>query len=72
MDVFGDVLIKFLMNRTLEEDRSILSKIYETRRDSNFLTRYDVSIKKYREMMARFSTVGRGGTDDDLGSGGCI
>ena len=72
MDVFGDVLITFLMNRTLEEDRSILSKIYETRRDSNFLTRYDVSIKKYREMMARFSTVGRGGTDDDLGSGGCI
>lgn len=55
VDMLGDFLIRVLMNRTLEEDRSILEKIYEDRRDSKILTRYDISIKKYREMVERFS-----------------
>jgi len=44
----GNVLLKTLMEKTLDEDASILSRAYSEGREG-FLTKYDVTIKKYRE-----------------------
>lgn len=53
-DGIGDVLLRYLMEKTINEDQDILSKIYEDRRNSLFTTKYDVSIRKYRDMIRRF------------------
>jgi len=53
-DVFngpGDWLLRRLMEKTLDEDASILSRTYPEARNG-FLTRYDITIKKYREKRA--------------------
>lgn len=49
----GDLLLHFLMDKTINEDASILSRCYtEGRR--GFLTRYDVTIRKYRSKSRPF------------------
>ena len=56
-DQLGDSLITILMKRTIQEDCDILSKIYEERRNAAFITKYDISIRKYREMIKKFQNV---------------
>lgn len=52
-NVAGDWLLHFLMDKTINEDASILSRCYtEGRR--GFLTRYDVTIRKYRSKSKLF------------------
>lgn len=47
-DRLGDSLMRFLMERTIDEDASILSRAYPDAREG-FLTRYDITIRKFRE-----------------------
>jgi len=50
----GDMLMKYLMEKTIEEDASILSRCY-TQGRVGFLTKYDITIRKYRESRREFS-----------------
>lgn len=47
----GDVLLRVLMERTIDEDASILARAYPEGR-LGFLTRYDITIRRYREKKA--------------------
>lgn len=47
-NAIGDALLHLLMERTINEDASILSQCYPDKR-KGFLTKYDVTIRKYRE-----------------------
>lgn len=44
----GNYIMKTLMEKTIDEDASILSRCYENRR-VGFLTKFDITIRKYRE-----------------------
>lgn len=52
-NLIGDELLRFLMQRTINEDASILSRCYPEKRNG-FLTKYDVTIRKYREKCKLF------------------
>lgn len=47
-DRLGDWLLRFLMEKTINEDASILSRCYPDKREG-FLTKYDITIRKYRD-----------------------
>jgi phenylpropionate dioxygenase-like ring-hydroxylating dioxygenase large terminal subunit len=51
--VVGDWLLHFLMDKTINEDASILSRCHPEGR-KGFLTRYDVTIRKYRSKSKLF------------------
>lgn len=53
-DRIGDVLLRVFMERTLDEDASILSRAYPEGRNG-FVTKYDITIRKYRELRDGFS-----------------
>lgn len=46
--VVGNMLLHLLMQRTINEDASILSRCYPEKR-KGFLTKYDITIRKYRD-----------------------
>lgn len=52
-NLFGDALLHILMERTINEDASILSRCYPEKRNG-FLTKYDVTIRKYRDKCKLF------------------
>lgn len=54
-DRIGDATLRFFMEKTIDEDRDILGKIDAEHRFGNLYTKYDQTIRRYREMMARFS-----------------
>lgn len=55
MDVIGDMLLRFFMEKTIDEDAGILSTIYEEdRTKGGLLTKYDMTIRKYRQMVDKF------------------
>ena len=54
-DRIGDALLRVFMERTLDEDASILARAYPEGRNG-FLTKYDITIRKYRELRNRFPT----------------
>jgi len=54
----GDTLLRLLMEKTIDEDASILSRSYPEGREG-FLTKYDVTIKKYREKREQFALKNR-------------
>jgi len=55
MDVLGDALLRFFMEKTIDEDAGILSTIYEDdRMKGGLLTKYDMTIRKYRQMVNNF------------------
>lgn len=54
-DHIGDAVLRFFMEQTIDEDQDILGKIDVERRIGTLYTRYDVTIRKYREMMAQFT-----------------
>lgn len=56
-DVWGDMLLRYLMEKTIDEDQDILSKIHVNRRLGPLQTRYDLTIRRYREMVDRFRLV---------------
>lgn len=49
----GDHLLRFLMKNTIKEDASILSRCYPEKRNG-FLTKYDITIRQYREKCKSF------------------
>lgn len=49
----GDVLLRFLMEKTIQEDASILSRCYPEKR-KGFLTKYDITIRQYRKKCKPF------------------
>lgn len=49
----GDQILRFLMEKTIDEDESILSRAYSHAR-KGFLTKYDITIRMYREKRERF------------------
>jgi len=51
--IFGDKLIRFLMEKTIDEDVSILSRVYPHFRGT-ILTKYDITIRKYREKQSAY------------------
>ena len=56
-DVFsipGDILIKFLMEKTINEDASMLKNIYPDQNNS-LTTKYDITIREYRKKVQQFS-----------------
>ena len=54
MDVIGDWVLRFLMERTIDEDANVLADVYEDRRlDGGLWTRYDVTIRKYRDLVEK-------------------
>lgn len=53
--VLGDWVLSFLMKRTIQEDASILSRCYPDKR-KGFLTKYDITIRKYRNKCEPFRT----------------
>lgn len=52
-NTIGDMLLRFLMERTINEDASILSRCYPDHR-KGFLTKYDITIRKYRDKCREF------------------
>ena len=44
----GDVVMKYFMDKTIDEDIEILSKVYDKNRIGNINTKYDITINKYR------------------------
>lgn len=52
-DMIGDGFLRFLMERTINEDASILSRCYPDKRNG-FLTKYDITIRKYRNKCQPF------------------
>jgi phenylpropionate dioxygenase-like ring-hydroxylating dioxygenase large terminal subunit len=52
--LIGDLIMGNLMEKTIDEDVSILSRTYPEKR-YGFLTKYDVTIGRYREARKRFS-----------------
>lgn len=50
----GDWLMTYFMEKTIDEDASILSRAYSHARNG-FLTKYDVTIRIYRQMRERFN-----------------
>jgi nitrite reductase/ring-hydroxylating ferredoxin subunit len=51
--IIGDKLLHFLMEKTINEDASILSRCYPEKR-KGFLTTYVITIRKYREKCRLF------------------
>lgn len=51
--IIGDKLLHFLMEKTIDEDASILSRCYPEKR-KGFLTKYDITIRKYRDKCKLF------------------
>jgi phenylpropionate dioxygenase-like ring-hydroxylating dioxygenase large terminal subunit len=54
INVLGDILITFLMNRTLQEDINILKDVYPEARVGTVITKYDVTIQQYRKTLQDF------------------
>lgn len=54
-NIIGDLLLNVLMQRTINEDASILSRCYPEKR-KGFLTKYDITIRKYRDKISRLYT----------------
>lgn len=52
-DVIGDEFLRLLMERTINEDASILSRCYSDQR-KGFLTKYDITIRMYRKKSEPF------------------
>jgi phenylpropionate dioxygenase-like ring-hydroxylating dioxygenase large terminal subunit len=46
--MLGDEVLRFLMEKTIDEDQSILSRAYPHAR-KGFLTKYDITIRMYRK-----------------------
>jgi len=57
-DGIGDGILRYFMEKTIDEDQDILSKIDVERRYGILTTKYDMTILKYREYMNRFSPTG--------------
>lgn len=55
-DSLGDVLLNYFMEKTIDEDVWILDRVYPKYRDGHLITKYDVTIQKYRSMIKHFSS----------------
>lgn len=53
--VLGDMLIRFLMEKTIDEDARILKYVYNNQ-TSTLSTRYDITIQEYRKKLMAFKT----------------
>jgi len=47
--IIGDWLLKFLMDRTIDEDVGMLKNVYSEHREGRLKTKYDVTIRNFRE-----------------------
>ena len=57
LNILGDILMSFLMNRTLQEDINILKDVYTDARVGNVITKYDVTIQQYRKTLENFKYI---------------
>jgi hypothetical protein len=53
----GDYFLQILMEKTLDEDVSILKKIYPENRVGPIRTKYDVTIKSFRKAIEQFQLI---------------
>jgi len=51
---WGDILIKHLMQQTVQEDIDILKKVYPKKRDGPLRTRYDRTIQEFRGLYKKY------------------
>ena len=49
IDYLFDKLTEKMMDKTLNEDRAVIEKIYYDFREGNFITKYDELTRLYRE-----------------------
>lgn len=54
VNTLGDILMTFLMKRTLQEDINILKNVYTDARVGSVITKYDVTIQQYRKALSEF------------------
>ena len=50
----GDMVMKYFMDKTIDEDIGILKNIYSEDRIGNIDTKYDITINKYRNAKRKF------------------
>lgn len=55
MTLGGNILMNFLMDRTLKEDIGILKHVYPEAREGTLVTKFDVTIQNYRKSLAEHS-----------------
>lgn len=55
-NIFGDWLIGFLMEKTIDEDVDILKNVYEESRKGPLVTKYDVTIGNFRKDIIKFTS----------------
>ena len=53
-DFVFDMITRQLMEKTLNEDKSVIDTIYPEHRDGNFIVKYDNLVKLYREDYAGY------------------
>lgn len=53
LTMLGDLLMNFLMNKTLEEDINILKNVYNDANVGTIITKYDVTIQQYRKALKK-------------------
>ena len=53
-NVIGDVLIRFLMEKTIDEDVDILKSVYDDKREGPLTTKYDITILNFRKDIQKF------------------
>jgi phenylpropionate dioxygenase-like ring-hydroxylating dioxygenase large terminal subunit len=56
LTTLGDVAINYFMEQTLSEDISILKSIYLKHRVGTVVTKYDVTIQKFRQAVQKITT----------------
>lgn len=54
--MMGDVLLRFLMEKTINEDVSILQNVYPNQKNT-LITKYDVTIQEFRRCYATYPTL---------------
>lgn len=54
LNFVGDFVMNILMKRTLMEDIHILNNVYADSREGNLVTKYDITIQKYRKAFEKY------------------
>ena len=54
IDYIFDGAMRFLMEKTLNEDKAVIERIYPEYKDGNFITKYDDLVRKYRNDYAKY------------------
>lgn len=50
----GDLLIRFLMKKTIDEDADILKNVFDDKREGKLVTKYDITITNFRKDIKKY------------------